>query len=249
MDDQVALVSTIVTWVAVFLAVLALAGFLPAYLLIRASRQAKNWVIAAIDDPSAVFVKGFRLQLLRGPRKVKIPDLRAAPTFDAGQVPQLRGNTLRAQPELQAKISSSTGYIDLAHLFVGTFTNLEFTDGLQALEFTETQSYLPTHRAWLLSLALKHRYAFREDFSLPVRSSADPELLRFDPKFVLSGLSEVMGTDTEQRGGEQLANRIRFRPHSVYHLRTSHGQKDIPLSSLCFLFAGLLLMDVVHCWE
>lgn len=110
MSDHVTLAGTIGTWVAVFLAILALAGILPVYLLICTSRQEKSRAVAAVDDPAARFVsRGFRAPWLRGFQKVKVTDLRNAPRFNLSQPPQLRDLTLKLHPTIQDGNRSVTG--------------------------------------------------------------------------------------------------------------------------------------------
>lgn len=64
MSDRLNLASTIGTWVAAFIAIIALVGILPVYLLYHTSRQQKVQALAAIDNPTARFVsKGPRVPL------------------------------------------------------------------------------------------------------------------------------------------------------------------------------------------
>ncbi|KAF2176121.1 hypothetical protein K469DRAFT_682776 [Zopfia rhizophila CBS 207.26] len=56
---------------------------------------------------------------------------------------------------------------------------------------------------------------------------------------LLSGLSGVI-TDVRWRRDDRLENKVRFRMHAIVDLRQSLTQEFVPLSNLCFLFAGLL---------
>jgi hypothetical protein len=91
MTDQVALAGTIGTWVAVFLCVLLpLVGMIPAYLLMRSSRQKNSIAIAAVHDPSKSRVsKKSRFHLSQGYRKIKVPDLAIAAALNLDPSPLL----------------------------------------------------------------------------------------------------------------------------------------------------------------
>jgi hypothetical protein len=74
MSDPVGLAGTIGTWVAVFIAVVALAGILPAYLLYKKSRTEIVQALALVDDPTHSFISGgIRLQASDSTRKSKCP--------------------------------------------------------------------------------------------------------------------------------------------------------------------------------
>jgi len=234
MSDQITLAGTIGTWVAVFLAIVALAGILPAYLLVRSTRRTQNLAIAAIDDALARFVyRGFGVSWLRGLRKVRVPDLKIGPTFDHSQPPQLQKHRLKLQPVTKEIIRSGTGWIDFTYLLEATFSDLKYKTGTSALAYDGTESYLPLHRGWLLLLAILNRCACREDLGLPVGSSKDAELEMVDPTKVLSGLCGVISSD-------MMANCVRFRIYETANLHLAISREPVPLSSLCFLFASLL---------
>jgi hypothetical protein len=79
MSDPVNLAGVIGTWVAVFLAIVPLAGVLPAYLLYRKSRTEKAQALAVVDDPTRTFVsRGFGLLACNSTRlsKCQISDTR-----------------------------------------------------------------------------------------------------------------------------------------------------------------------------
>ena len=106
MSDSIGLAGTIGPWSAVFLALVALAGVLPAYLLYEKSRTEKAQALARVDDPGQAFVShGIRAFGVRLNRSVKVPDLSRPPNLRALNAPDLK--ELGPRRDWQSALGSS----------------------------------------------------------------------------------------------------------------------------------------------
>lgn len=169
MSDPVELAGVIGTWVAVFLALVALLGLLPAYLLYRRSRSESAAAIAAIDDPRQTFVSGIRIFGVLLAQKFKIPDLRTPP-----KLASLENATLDKMPSerLLGSTKSGTAWVEFAQIVSAVFPGFEL-GGKSLLSFEHGEARLPVHKTWLIALDILHRYSARLDHGLPLGAAVD----------------------------------------------------------------------------
>lgn len=157
------LTGTIGTWVAVFLAFVALAGILPAYLIYQRSRTTKSRALASVDDPDQTFVsQSFTILGMRINQRVKVPDLRDPLDQRCLDPP----GTINATA--LNSLGSTTYWVNFAHLVKAMFPYISSSRGDKVLCFKDDQNYLPDHCVWLLLLGVLHRCTFRKDYGLPL---------------------------------------------------------------------------------
>lgn len=235
MADTLNLLGVIGTWVAVLLAIIALAGIIPAYILYRESQTDRYEALSLIDDrPHEYISKG--IALLPGRRffrSIKVPNLVEPPKLTATEeAPKLI--IKRECDFLDHEGSPSlTSWINFATL-LRAYGISPSRDG--KLKIAGTEALLPIHRSWILLLGLVDRYGHRKDSGLFVEEPSDPEWSAFssDALYGLSGVLERI------RPGR---DRICFRMHSVAHMRSMPSYiaaEDISPRNLFFLYLGYL---------
>ncbi|KAG6365464.1 hypothetical protein INS49_007075 [Diaporthe citri] len=242
MSDPVNLAGVIGTWVAVFLALVALLGLLPAYLLYKRSRSENAAAIAAIDDPRRTFVSGIHVFGVVLAQKFKIPDLRRAPPLSA-----LETATLDNIPSerLLGPTKSGTAWIEFAQLITTVFPGFEL-GGKSLLSFEHGEARLPVHKTWLIALGILHRYSLRLDHGLPLGATVDAAA---DGGLVqgarLSGLSgyldyrEVPSSVYRFEGNYEIS----FEMHRLPTLRDALMRDRLSFLSLALLFRGYVIRD------
>ncbi|KAI9372352.1 hypothetical protein BJX61DRAFT_451732 [Aspergillus egyptiacus] len=236
MAETLDLLGVIGTWVAVFLAIIALAGIIPAYILYRESQTDQYEAISQIDDRTHEYIsEGYTL--LPGKRflwSIKVPNLTEPPVLapEAADGSELR---VKRDCDLLDRDGSPslTSWVNFANL-LRAYSISPARDG--KLRFSGTEALLPVHRSWILLLGLVDRYAHREDSGLFVDEPADPDWGAFDSE-ALYGLSGIL---QRMRPGREW---ICFRMHSVAHMRSMPfyiPAEDTSLRNLLFLFLGYL---------
>ncbi|KAL4786808.1 hypothetical protein BJX76DRAFT_354809 [Aspergillus varians] len=163
MADTLDLVGAIGTWAAILLALLALAGIIPAYILYRVSQTNQYEALSVIDDRSHEYIsKGYALLPGKG-------------FFRSTMIPNL------ASPSL-------TSWVNFADILRAYGIDLP-RDG--KLKTSGTEALLPVHRSWILLLGLVDRYGRHKDSGLFIDAPSDPEWSVFG-KQALYGLSGVL---------------------------------------------------------
>lgn len=237
MSDPVDLAGAIGTWVAVFLALVALLGLLPAYLLHKRSRSENAAAIAAIDDPRHIFVSRIRVFGVILAQRVNVPDLRTSPPLSA-----LENATIDKIPEerLTGSTKSATAWIEFAQLITSLFPGCDF-GGRSLLSFEHGEARLPVHKTWLLALGILHRYSLRLDRGLPLGAVVDGGLV-WEAR--LSGLSGYLDYRKVRPGGDaQVKHVISFEMHHLPTIRNSLMPDNLSFLSLALLFRGYVLGD------
>jgi hypothetical protein len=185
MADPVGLAGTIGTWMAVFMAIVALAGILPAYIIYKTSRTQRTRALSIVDDANGKYVsRGLRLPAAgRLFRTVQVPDLTTPP-----DIQKLKA-ALRLNELYQSR--STTSWVNFASLIQAHISELKPTSRADALEYDDNQCFLPVHRTWLVIIGLLHRYAFRKDYGLPHGVAPAADQASHDWKTTISGLSGI----------------------------------------------------------
>ncbi|KAK3367882.1 hypothetical protein B0H63DRAFT_87296 [Podospora didyma] len=230
MSDTLHLVGVIGTWVALGLGIIALAGVLPTYLLVKQSRTERAKALALVDNPDHVFVsKGFRLWGVRVNQKVRVPDLTRPPNIS--MLAAVRPDLTKLPPR-----RPTTGWVDFARIIIATFPEVAPMGDDHYLVFEDGQSHLLIHPAWMVILSVLHRYSYRPDFGLPLGSAEDNDLDGRDPLLYLSGLSGILTVDDDFRTRE-----VSFETHSPEHLNRSLAEQEMTsLRRLLLLFMGYI---------
>lgn len=242
MSNPVELAGVIGTWMAVFLALVALVGLLPAYLLYKRSRSENAVAIAAIDDPRHTFVSGIRIFGVVLAQKFRIPDLREPP-----QLAALENATLDKIPSegLLGPVKSGTAWVEFAQLITAVFPGFEL-GGRSLLSFEHGEAYLPVHKTWLIALGILHRYSLRLDHGLPlgaaVEAAADGGMVQ---EVRLSGLSGYL--DYREVGSSlyrfEENHVISFEMHHLSTVRNALARDRLTFLSLALLFRGYVIRD------
>lgn len=249
MSDTLDLTGVIGTWVAVFLALVALLALLPAYFLYKRSRSQVAKALFKVDDPSKKFVSSvfFFGFLLR--QTVRVPDLRRPPD------PSILENArLENKPTAHAlgPTKSNTGWIEFAHIITATFPGVKYGDS-SLLNFAHEQTSLPVHSAWLIALGILHRYSMRKDCGLPIGAAIEASEIAARSGSFFSGLSGYLDIawrrETERRlprasSPEPVevsrANRVMFKMHGFPSLQISLTQDLLSFRNLAILFTGYI---------
>lgn len=227
MADSINLLGVVGTWVAVFLAIVALLGLLPAYILYKRSRTEKARALSLVDDPSRRFVSAFRIFGTAIRPKIEIPDLRSPPDWAT-----LQDAVLENKPVSKSlgPRQSRTSWIQVSQLMVAVFPGLK-SGGSELLVFEGGQSYLTVHAAWLLALCILHRFCVRPDHGLPLGEGAETGPAAAIPEPQLSGLSGYI--DFSEGGTD-----VSFEMHALSTLQQSLQHDHLSLQTLVLLFTG-----------
>lgn len=227
------LAGTIGTWVAVILAIIALAGVLPAYVLFRRSRTARGQALASVDDHNQDFVShSFSLMGTRINQRVKVPDLRDPPSKEVFEGCQnIDISKLRS-------CDSTTRWVNFAHLMRTMFPTIGSSTGDDGLRFEDHQSYLPIHYLWLVALGVAHRYAHRKDYGLPLGTVPEEHTRRRDVDYHIAGRS---GLILRRKNDENRTSvKLYFETHPLDVVRTALAHDSIPLRTLVLRYLGYI---------
>lgn len=263
------LASAIGTWIAAFIAIVALVGVVGPILVWRASRTARYQAIAKLDAGDAenggFVTKGIWAgKDIRLFRQIKAPLLR--------KVPQPPERQLQWNKDASVPSPESAGWVQLS-ASIRAF-GLTYSLG-DELAIANGRTFLPVSRAWLLLFGLIGRFGYRIDEgkapvvkprgigfrkALPGQSirlsgmPLAPRTARFDVDsdsddyFPPSGgdhwptraLSGVVGTFSAQDKVAELdANSIKYHNHSVQQIGDLSSE-PLPLGSLFWLSVGCL---------
>ncbi|KAL3488950.1 hypothetical protein BJX62DRAFT_239534 [Aspergillus germanicus] len=238
MADTIDLLGLVGTWLAAILALVALAGIIPAYILYRESQTGHYEALSLIDDQSHEYIsKGYTLlpgkQFLRS---VKVPNLIAPPRITAEDPPSQQLRIERECDLLDREGSPSlTAWVNFANVLraYGICPPPPFTG---KIKISGKESLLPVHRGWILLLGLVDRYGHRYDYGLFEGESSEPEWseLGWEALYGLSGILEAI---------RPMRNRITFRMHSISHMvkmPSNMPAEDVSLRNLFFLFLGYI---------
>ena len=150
--------SVIGTWVAAFVAILALVGIIGPVLIWRASRTERHLAIAAIDDDNNTFKSrgvhaGPRIWLFQ---RMRAPILNIAPaSFE---------QSISLSLDAVKEPISSTNWVQFGILLQAYGVRYRTGD---KIVIRNKKTYLPVHKLWLLFLGLKGRYGERRDLGRP----------------------------------------------------------------------------------
>ncbi|KAF2878550.1 hypothetical protein BDV95DRAFT_557755 [Massariosphaeria phaeospora] len=168
MAEPLDVASTIGTWVAAFLAVVALFGILGPWLIWRTLRSERHVAIEAIDDETHEFVKG-GITIWRGTtifRRVVVPDLTRPPNSTDVKLPN-PGDYVRRDSVLP-KTPSRTGWITMIKALEAYSIPLP---GRGELIYRDRDTWIPLHKLWLLAFGLLGRYSVRRDQGQTIQTS------------------------------------------------------------------------------
>ena len=154
MAGSTGLAGIIGTWVAVSLALIALFGILTPISLIRRARSERHIALSKIEHGSNKIVhSGIKIPLLPViARKIHAPDLQAPP--------ELTGHVLGRDDTILDRNPSGTGWVIFART-LKAYNIAQHPKG--TLRIYQTQSWLPVHRLWILTVRLLGRYAHCPD--------------------------------------------------------------------------------------
>ena len=148
--------SVIGTWVAAFVAILALVGIIGPILIWRASRTERHLAIAAVDDDNHTFISrgvhaGPGIWLLQ---RMRAPLLDIAPaSFE---------QSVSLSLDAVKEPISSTNWVQFGILLQAYGVDYRTGD---RIEIWRKKTHLPVHKFWILFLGLKGRYGERRDLA------------------------------------------------------------------------------------
>ena len=232
MTDKVSLLGTIGTWVATFLAVLALVGVIGPILIYRATRTVRYRALRTVDDYDYDYIsRGLKVWSdKRILRRVRAPLLTEPPKL--GSIPTT------VNPQYRILKRSRTPWI----LF-DKVLSIYCIRSLRAdsLLIYEGETFLPLHRHWILILGVLGRYSRRRDFGTAVNLSTGFELpdgfRNCKKKSILSGLTGLMILSPNHVDGPTC--RILFHMHLTSQMEDLNTN-DVALSALIHSFFGYL---------
>lgn len=142
------------TWVAAFIAIVALVGIIGPILIWRASRTERHKALAAAANTDNEFITkgihaGPNIWLLQ---RVKAPLLKTATV--------LIDSTFVLDPNAFKEVTVGTTWVSLGHLIKAYGVTYSRGDSLEILR---DRAYLPVHKIWLLAIGLIGRYGERKD--------------------------------------------------------------------------------------
>ena len=144
------------TWVAAFVAILALVGIIGPILIWRASRTERHLAIAAVDDDNHTFISrgvhaGPGIWLLQ---RMRAPLLDIAPaSFE---------QSISLSLDAVKEPISSTNWVQFGILLQAY--GVEYRTG-DRIVIWNRKTFLPVHKFWILFLGLKGRYGERRDLA------------------------------------------------------------------------------------
>ena len=146
--------SVIGTWVAAFVAILALVGIIGPVLIWRASRTERHLAISTIDDDDNIFrSRGIHA----GPgiwlfQRIRAPILNIAPaSFE---------EIILLSLDVVKEPISTTNWVQFGMLLQAYGVRYGTGD---RIEVRNRKTHLPVHKSWILFLGLKGRYCKRRD--------------------------------------------------------------------------------------
>ncbi|KAJ6186088.1 hypothetical protein N7519_007389 [Penicillium mononematosum] len=250
MADSLNLLGVVGTWVAAVIAIIALAGILPVYVLYRQSQTDRHIALNKVHDPHKTYITAGYLLLpgRRFFRSYSVPDLADPPTWSQLTIVARR----RCEGFGKNVLRSLTGWVNFVNVL--QIYNIKPAVSKGKLTFAGQEALLPVHRGWLLLLGIIDRYSDqwnRPDKGLFVGEAEEADMDEFGPGaiFGISGVLERIVASPLRQGdvesGQGPVDKVAFRMHSVQHMaRVSesflHGD-DMPISSLVALYLGYLV--------
>jgi hypothetical protein len=245
MAESLDVLGVIGTWIAAALAVIALAGILPIYLLYRQSKTDRYMALNSVHDPQNAYITpGYLLWPgERFFRTYRVPQLERPPNW--AELTISRDCELFSQKDAR----SLTGWLNFANVLRAYGLN---TPPKGKLVFLRQEALLPVHRGWLLLLGIIDRYAYkalRPDKGMFVSELEEMEISDFGQRaiFGLSGVFEHLSPSPESRDleyGPGSVDQVVFRMHAPEHMVNIPRKlidDDIPIQTLIALFLGYLV--------
>ncbi|KAF1956832.1 hypothetical protein CC80DRAFT_593522 [Byssothecium circinans] len=239
MADSLDLAGVIGTWVAAALAIIALAGILPIYLLYRKSKTDRYTALNSVHDPRNIYLRYRRWPGGRFFRSYRVPKLQDPPEWAEIRVERKFSKT---------EARSDTGWLNFANVLCAYGVT---TRSRGKLAFSKQQALLPVHRRWLLLLGIIDRYtsgAHRREKGLLVDEAEEIDMGDFGREAII-GLSGILKrlppepTVGDAESGLPLIDKVVFRMHPPEHmvkLSTSFLEGDVPIQTLLALYLGYL---------
>jgi hypothetical protein len=233
---QTDLAGVIGTWIAVFLASVALLGIIGPVILLREIRSKYNRALNAVDDRQHRYIsRGVRIsKRSRIFRQINAPAL--------SNPPELSREVLFRNDDAMEP-ASNTGWIMFA-LTLKAY-NIRFPTG-DELILENDQIWLPVHRLWILGFGLLGRYGFRTDRG---RELASRNMRRLDYVGLEDNENEYSRYDANKRlhGATGSLKHVQneefdalyFSPNSR-ELRGSLRPDNVSLSELFWLAVGCI---------
>ena len=165
--DAVSLAGTIGTWVAVFIAIVALVTIVGPLLVWVAARSDRSKALQAAGETDYSFVtKGFRYfsSDIRLFRRVRAPILTKEP--DAAIIATVKWDISKYHDS-----RPRATWIQLAHLLRGY--DVKFQRG-DPLVIQNGKAFLPMHRVWILVIGLLGRYSVETKSRLTMPRNLSP---------------------------------------------------------------------------
>lgn len=234
-SDGLDLAGVIGTWVAAFLAIVALVGVLPVFLLYRRSKTEKAKALALLDDPSGNYViNKFKLANLRYLKVGRLTNLASPPNME----------TLEYEPQWRSQVQneSTGGWINFSYIINAAFPNRDSTatGDEKNLHFEDGETFLLVHRAWILVLAVVHCYAYRQDYGLPKENASQDHIQNLPWNKTLAGLSGGLFQHTSDIYDREERGKLTFIMHPRSTPSVLEGRADI--RALVLLSFGFVKM-------
>lgn len=229
---------------AVFLALVALLGLLPAYIFYRKSRSEFSKALFKVDDPSQRFVYNRLLFGFLPRQSVKVPDLRNPPDSSIFENVKLQN---KPTDDIMEAHKSTAGWVEFAQIIAAVFPGVKHGDS-SLLDFADERIFLPVHNTWFLALGILHRYSMRDDYGLPIEAATEATSRNVAQFSGLSGYLNIKKPQDIERSrmafGEPIEaskhTRINFQMHGISSLRLSLKQDSLSFHTLVTLFAGYI---------
>lgn len=195
MADTASLAGVVGTWIAVLFALVALAGIVTPWLLLRAAQSERSRALNAAFDINEEYIsrgiglgRNFRLF-----HRVTVPNL--APVSDWSDL--VTFTIIKAREswalDLVRQTKCRTGWARVCKLLDAYGVK---KSGKGRLEIRDQHTWLPISRYWILTLGLLGRYGYRKDGGIVYNSNRLRRDLR-GPRIIPGSDGNASGTDSD----------------------------------------------------
>ncbi|KAF1952592.1 hypothetical protein CC80DRAFT_596410 [Byssothecium circinans] len=233
MAEPLDIASTVGTWFAAGLTIIALFGILTPWLLWRSLRSERHLALKSVDDNEHIFVSE-GLHIWRNTyafRTVTLPYL----------VEPVKLSTLNRRDARLPDLCSRTGWVALLRAYKA-FSLLSKDRGGD-LVFRDGETWLPMNKLWLLVFGILSRFDVRDDLGQTIATERRAPRLDYEHLGKKPEPGRRYGcTGILQRGGPTEGvniDRIYFTPYN-HQLCGDLSGDHMPLTTLFWLHAGCL---------
>ncbi|KAM7214704.1 hypothetical protein V8F06_009869 [Rhypophila decipiens] len=221
LPSTIDIVSTIGTWAAVILALVALLGIIGPYLALRSAQSDRSQALKRVDSGSSGFLKTFKITESLAVRTVRVPILHGVPNEeDSPKLKYVISGEAGTFPDEEILPISKTGWVNLANLASVYIDKVPRGD---SLVIRQQNSWLPVNRFIILAMGLCGRYGHRVD-----RGE------RLDTQTRARLFTETLDTGEEEAYlNTQTAGKI-FGTTGIIWWRQTLGQNEARSDEVCF---------------